>query len=63
MKLFSKKPKAGEGPQVVKQHCRGCNGVGNIQKTDYSQNPNSTGAYPIVNVRHGACNGQGWTAK
>ncbi|MEU7743349.1 hypothetical protein [Nonomuraea sp. NPDC049158] len=49
-------------PQVVKQHCQDCNGVGNCMRKDYDQKPNSTGSYPTVEVRCGSCNGQGWTA-
>ena len=60
MKLFGKK--ADEGPKVIKEHCRGCNGRGTIQARDYDPGPNKVGAYPMVDVRHSACNGQGWTA-
>lgn len=45
-----------------KKHCGACNGVGNVQKTDYTQKPNSTGSYPTVEARCQPCNGQGWTA-
>ncbi|MEU8362296.1 hypothetical protein AB0C27_40390 [Nonomuraea sp. NPDC048882] len=61
MRLLKKTPKTVE-PQVIKRHCRPCNGVGNKEFTDYTQKPNEQGAYPVVARRCRDCNGQGWTA-